>query len=268
MLPRRLWAEMTTEEFRAGDTARWIAVLPIAAVEQHGPHLPVAVDTAISEGNVAAVIERLPPHLPATFLPTVWMGKSDEHLSFPGTITLSAETQIRMLTEIGDSIARAGIKKLVIANAHGGNVAAMDIVARSLRVRHGMLAVQLSWHRLGAPDGLFDPDEVRHGIHGGEVETSQMLHLRPDLVQMDKAANFVSAAVQMEAAYRHLRATGPVGFGWMSEDLSAAGAIGNAAAASADKGARATAFTADAFVALLEDIDRFPIDKLGTGEAV
>lgn len=268
MLPRRLWAEMTTEEFRAADTARWIAVLPIAAIEQHGPHLPVAVDTAISEGNVGAVIARLPDDLAVTFLPTVWMGKSNEHVSFPGTITLGAETQIRMLTEIGDSIARAGVRKLVIANAHGGNVAAMDIVARDLRVRHGMLVVQLSWHRLGVPDGLFDPEEVRHGIHGGEIETSQMLHFRPDLVRMDKAGNFVSAAVAMEGAYRHLRATGPVGFGWMSEDLSPAGAIGNAAAASADKGERATAFTADAFIALLADIERFPMDKLGTGEAV
>ncbi|MBN8944461.1 MAG: creatininase family protein [Rhizobiales bacterium] len=268
MLPRQLWAEMTTAEFRSADTARWIAVLPIAAVEQHGPHLPVLVDTAIAEGNIEAVRRILPAALPVTFLPTVWMGKSNEHINFPGTITLSAETQIRMLTEIGESIARAGVKKLVIANSHGGNVAAMDIVARDLRARHGMLAVQVSWHRLGAPDGLFPAGEIQHGIHGGEIETSQMLHFRPDLVQMDKARDFVSAAVAMEQSYSHLRAISPVGFGWMSEDLSTAGAIGNAAAASAESGRLATAFTAEAFIALLADVDRFPLDKLGTGTTV
>ncbi|MFX5464721.1 creatininase family protein, partial [Acinetobacter baumannii] len=86
-----------------------------------------------------------------------------------------------------ESVLRAGVKKLVFANSHGGNVAAMDIVARDLRVRHGMLAVQVSWHRLGAPEGLFSAEETQHGIHAGEVETSQMLHFRPDLVQMDEA---------------------------------------------------------------------------------
>lgn len=264
MLPRQLWAEMTTEEFRTSDTSSWIAVLPIAAIEQHGPHLALAVDTVIAEGNVQAVRDILPKGLPATFLPAVWMGKSDEHIAFPGTITLSAETQIRLLGEIGDSIARAGVRKLVIANSHGGNAAAMDIVARDLRRRHGMLAVQCSWHRLGSPPGLFPEAEHVHGIHGGEIETAQMLHLRRDLVHLAKARNFGSAAAVMEQRYRHLSATRQVPFGWMSEDLSASGAMGNAAVATPASGRQQTEFTARAFVELLEDVHAFPVDLLGT----
>lgn len=265
MLPRQLWAEMTTEEFRAGDTASWIAVLPVAAIEQHGPHLALAVDTVIAEGNVQAVRDILPKDLPATFLPTVWMGLSTEHRGFPGTLTVSAETQLRLLTDLGDSVARAGVRKLVIANSHGGNVAAMDMVARDLRVRHAMLVVTCSWHRLGSPAGLFAEPERHHGIHGGEMETAQMLHLRRDLVHMARARDFGSAAIGMEGAYRHLRATGPVGFGWASEDLSVSGAIGNAAAATPAAGRELTEFTARAFVDLLRDVQRFPLDRLGTG---
>lgn len=264
MLPRQLWGDMTTEEFRSAETGSWIAVLPIAAVEQHGPHLAVSVDTVIAEGNVQAVRDILPKGLPATFLPTVWMGKSDEHIAFPGTITISAETQIRLLTEIGDSIARAGLRKLVIANSHGGNLAAMDIVARDLRRRHAMLVVQCSWHRLGSPEGLFPEAEHVHGIHGGAIETSQMLHFRRDLVHMAKARDFVSAAALMEQRYRHLRATQRISFGWMSEDLSTAGAMGNAAAATPASGREQTEFTARAFVELLQDVHAFPVEHLGT----
>lgn len=268
MLPKIFWADMTTAEFAGADTSNWIVVLPIAATEQHGPHLPVAVDTVIAEGNLAAVRAALPEDLPVTFLPVLWVGKSNEHVSFPGTITLSAETLIRVITEIGESVARAGVKKFVIANSHGGNVSVMDIVARDLRVRHSMFAVHLSWHRLGYPAGLFSDAERAHGIHAGEIETSQLLHFRPDLVAIDKALNFVSAAVAMEREYAQLRATQPVGFGWMSEDLSIAGAIGDASKASAEKGSAVTTFTARAFVDLLRDVHRFPLEKLGTGEAV
>jgi creatinine amidohydrolase len=265
MLPRQLWAEMTTEEFRSSDTAGWIAVLPIAAVEQHGPHLAVGVDTVIAEGNVQAARDILPKGLPVTFLPTVWMGKSNEHIAFPGTVTISAETQIRLLTEIGESVSRAGVRKLVIANSHGGNVPVMDIVARSLRVQHRMLVVQCSWHRLGSPDGLFSETEAAHGIHGGEIETAQMLHFRRDLVHMAKARDFTSAAIVMEQRYKQLRATQRIAFGWASEDLSPSGAIGNAAAATPAAGREQTAFTAKAFVELLEDVHAFPVDRLGSG---
>src|SRR4051794_29776220 len=120
-LPRRQWFEMTTEDFRQADTSAWIAVLPIAAIEQHGPHLPVGVDAMIMQGYLDRVVPLVPEDIPATFLPIQAVGKSNEHLAFPGTITVSAETAIRSWIEIGESVHRAGINKLLMVNSHGGN---------------------------------------------------------------------------------------------------------------------------------------------------
>ncbi len=256
---------MTWEDFRAGDVSRWIAVLPIAAVEQHGPHLPVGVDGHIAEGYLARVMKLLPASLPVTFLPLQWIGKSDEHLSYPGTLTISPETAIRAWTEIGESVHRAGVKKLVIVNSHGGNSPVMDFVARNLRVKHGMFAVSASWSRFGYPDGLFTDMERAHGIHGGDIETSLMLSFRPDVVTMDKAADFVPVSVAMEKEFAKLRSERPAGFGWMTQDLNPAGALGNAKAASRDKGEKAAGFGAKAFVELLEDVEKFDLKRLKAG---
>jgi creatinine amidohydrolase len=152
---------------------------------------------------------------------------------------------------------RAGCRKLVFVNSHGGNVAVMDIVARDLRVRLDMLCVTAAWHRLGYPDGLYGADEMRHGIHAGDVETSLMLAFRPDTVRMDKAEAFVPRAAAMERDLTHLRAIQPVGFGWMAQDLHPKGAMGDASAATAEKGAASADFGAAAFVELLRDVDRF-----------
>ena len=202
--PRRLWQEMTTEDFRALDLGRVIAILPVAAIEQHGPHLPVEVDARINAGVLARALELLPPEVPATVLPAMPIGKSNEHTAFPGTLSLSAETLIRLWTEIGESVARAGVKKLVIFNSHGGQPQVADIVARDLRVRLGMFVVTASSYALGKPPGLFPEAELKHGIHGGTVETSLMLHLRPDLVRMDKAKNFAPLSIAMERDYELL----------------------------------------------------------------
>src|SRR5918994_4910443 len=168
-MPARFWLDLTTEDFRTRDMARTIAVLPVAAVEQHGPHLPVGVDTYINEGYLDRAIGQVPEDLDVLVLPVQAVGKSNEHLAFPGTLTLSAETLIRAWTEIGESVHRAGCRKLVFVNSHGGNVPVIDIVARELRVRHGMLAVVTAWHRLGFSDGRLSPDELRHGIPRGHA---------------------------------------------------------------------------------------------------
>lgn len=259
-MPARHWLALTTEDFRTRDMTRTIAVLPVAAIEQHGPHLPVAVDTAIAEGYLARVMPAVPEDLDVLVLPVQAIGKSNEHLAFPGTLTLTAETAIRAWTEIGESVHRAGCRKLVIVNSHGGNVAVIDIVARDLRVKLGMVAVTCAWHRLGYPDGMFNADEMVHGIHGGEIETSLMLAFRPDLVRMDKAQDFVPRTVAMTHDFSHLRAIQPAGFGWMAQDLHPAGAMGNAAAASAEKGERAAAHGVAAFIELLRDVDRFTLE--------
>lgn len=258
-MPARSWLDLTTEDFRSRDMSRAIAVLPIAAVEQHGPHLPVGVDTFINEGYLARMMELVPDELDVLVLPVQAVGKSNEHLAFPGTITLSAETAIRAWTEIGESVRRAGCRKLVFANSHGGNVAVVDIVARELRVRLGLLAVNAAWHRLGYPTGLYDEVEARHGIHGGDAETSLMLALRGETVRMARAQNFVPQTVDMERRFRHLGATQPIGFGWMSQDLHEAGAMGDAAKATRDKGDATLEHGARAFVELLRDVDRFAL---------
>jgi creatinine amidohydrolase len=262
---KRLWQEMTTEEIAALDAARVIAILPVAAIEQHGPHLPLEVDARINAGVLARTVELLPATLPVTVLPAMPVGKSNEHTAFPGTLTLSAETLIRLWTEIGDSIARAGVRKMVIFNTHGGQPQIADIVARDLRVRHAMFVVTASCGALGKPAGLFPEAELRHGIHGGTVETSMMLHLRPDLVQMAKATNFVPLSVTMERDYEILTPEGRVGFGWQTQDLNPLGACGDAASADAERGAQLVEHYARRFVQLLAEIDRFPLSNLKTG---
>ncbi|HUG62190.1 MAG TPA: creatininase family protein [Methylomirabilota bacterium] len=253
---------MTAYDFQEADTATWIAVLPVAAIEQHGPHLPVYTDACIAEGQVRRVIELAPDEIPVTFLPVQAVAKSNEHIASPGTLTLDWDTVTRAWLDIGDSVARAGIRKLVIVTSHGGNVPIMDIVARELRIRHGMLAVATGWARFGQPEGVFPAEEFVYGIHGGDVETSIMLHLRPDLVRMDKAADFRSTQHRMIAEMAQLRVHGPVQFGWVAQDLNPAGAAGNAAAATAEKGRLSLDHAARGFVDLLGDVHRFDMGAL------
>jgi creatinine amidohydrolase len=267
ILPRRQWMEMTWQEIAevGTATARWIAVLPLAAVEQHGPHLPLGVDTFIADAYAARVQEILPDDLPATFLPVQRIGVSIEHVAYPGTITLSAPTAIGAWSEIAESLARAGVRKLVFVTSHGGNVAAMELVARDLRSRLGMLAVTTAWHRFGYPEGTFSDQERRHGIHAGVIETSIMLAAKPQTVRMDKAPDAAPATLQMAREFTWLGATRPAGFAWMTQDLHASGALGEATAASTAKGEAAIAHGAEAFVALLRDIDRFDLARLRDG---
>lgn len=257
---RRDWLDMTTEDF--SDSAGWIAVLPVAAIEQHGPHLPVGVDALIAKAYLERVRALLPADLPAIFLPVLEIGTSDEHRAFPGTLTLSAATATRVLFEIGESVHRAGVTRLVIANSHGGNVSIINTAALDLRVRLGMLAVTCSWSRFGYPDGLFDAQELAHGIHGGAIETSIMLAAYPQLVRIDRIADFPSCAIAMESRFRWLRPDGQVGFGWMTQDLHSSGAVGDARGASAAKGEAVLMHGAREFVRLLDDVKRFELASL------
>lgn len=254
--PRRFWADMTTAEFARLPAHRVIAVLPVAAIEQHGPHLDVSVDATLNAGILGRALDLMPDSLPVTLLPPQMIGKSDEHARFPGTLTLSAETLIRLWTEIGDSVARAGVRKLVIFNSHGGQPQIADIVAGGLRARHGMLAVMCNWWRLCDLSDLFDAEEIAHGIHGGAIETSMMLHLAPARVRPDRIADFPSSSAEMARRFRWLRPHGAVGFGWQTQDLNPDGACGDARAGDADKGRIIVERAARAFAELCEEIDR------------
>jgi creatinine amidohydrolase len=265
MAADRNWTDLTWPDFQARDMSRVIAILPLAAVEQHGPHLPTGVDAAIMDGYLARVMERLPDDLPALFLPVQRVGVSIEHEAFPGTLSLSFETAARAWIEIGASVRRTGCRKLVLLNSHGGNVAVMEAVARELRARHRMFVVCASWHRFGYPDGLFSEAERAHGIHGGDIETSLMMAFAPQSVRADEIADFPSAGARMENEFAWLGAVRPIGFGWMSQDLSESGAMGDASAATPHKGEAAADYGATAFVELLRDVEAFDLDRLGDG---
>ncbi len=262
MLPRRFWHEMTTVDFEDPARKNWIAVLPVAAIEQHGPHLPLVTDTAIAEGQVRRVVDLLPDELPVTFLPVQSVGKSDEHISSPGTLTLAWDTVTRCWLEIGESVARAGIRKMVLINSHGGNVPVLDIVARELRIRHGMFVTATNWLRFGQPEGLFPEEEFTYGIHGGDIETSLMLHLRPDLVRMELAGDFTSEQQKYLQEFKHLRGHGKAQYGWKAQDLNPTGALGNAANATSEKGRRSLDHAARGFIELLEDVNAFDLHRL------
>jgi creatinine amidohydrolase len=266
-LPRPFWKDMTTLDFSASDTSGWIALLPVCAIEQHGPHLPVATDTTINEGNVAAMLTKLPAGLPVTVLPTQAIGKSNEHIHSPGTLTLSYETLARVIIEIGESVHRAGVRKLVLANSHGGNIAVLDIVARELRVRHDMLVVVASWSRLGQPQGIFSEWEQAYGIHGGDMETSVMLALTPDVVKMDKAEKFHSLQERLAQGHKHLRAHGTAAFGWIAQDLGPHGTVGDASIATVEKGLKTIEVVTDKMIELLQDVHAFDLGLLYTPKA-
>lgn len=262
-LPRPYWQDMTTEDFSAPGVDTWIAILPIAAIEQHGPHLPTGTDRFINEGHIARAVELLAEtELPATFLPILAVGKSNEHISSPGTLTLTWETLAKVMLEIGASVNRAGIRKLVIVNSHGGNAALIEMIVRELRVAHDMLAVQTAWSRFPHVPGLYGDQEARFGIHGGEYETSVMLALRPDTVKMAQAENFRSTQESFVEEFKHLRAHGGHPFGWKAQDLNPKGAVGDATLASAEKGRQSLDNAARQFLALLDDVARFDPARL------
>jgi creatinine amidohydrolase len=266
-LPRTRWGDMTTVEFAQlpQDT---VAVLPVAAIEQHGPHLPVFVDACINQAVVDRAIELLPSDLPVTVLPMQMIGKSNEHLAFPGTLSLSAETTIRLWTEIGESVARAGIRKFVLLNSHGGQPDLARIVVRDLRVRHSILAVAINTYDLGIPPGAFPAAELHHGIHAGSYETSILLAVRPDLVSMDQAADFVPISVQLERDYLYLGPESVARFGWQSQDLHPSGACGNAKDADERRGRDCIELHAQNLIAVLREVHRFPMTQLKMGNEI
>ncbi len=250
------WSDFSAPDFAGVDPMLTVAMLPIAAIEQHGPHLPVGTDAILNLSCLDQLARELPPSFDLRILPIQQVGKSNEHLWAAGTVTHDAPTLIAAWTDLGMSVARAGIRKLVMINSHGGNEEVMGIVARELRVRADMLVVKTGWTRFPPADGLVTERERRHGIHGGDIETSLMLHFRPDLVDMARAADFVSRAAEDEDDFVHLRPTGTHAYAWIASDLNPAGAVGNAAAASSEKGRILAERQVAGMIELLHEIRR------------
>jgi creatinine amidohydrolase len=265
----RFWSNLSTADFHALDRTRTIAVLPVAATEQHGPHLPLSVDADIANGVVAAALPHLPDELPALFLPTQVVGFSPEHARFAGTLTLKAETVLRLWTEIGESVSASGVNKLVLFNAHGGQVGLMDVVARDLRARLGMLVYSVNWFNLPLQDAngedvnaLFSAEEHRFGIHAGDIETSLMLALAPERVRLQQAEYFRSTSQDRAERFPVLGNGRSAKLGWQIQDYNANGAVGNAAAATAKKGRAVLDAAGRALAHLLVEIDQLPPDTL------
>jgi creatinine amidohydrolase len=263
----RFWAQLKAPDFAALDPAATVAVLPLGATEQHGPHLPLGVDSTLVDGIVAAALPLLPAALPVLFLPTQAVGLSPEHARFPGTLTLSSETLIRLWREIGAGVAQAGVRKLLLFNAHGGHTGAMEIAARELRASHGLIVYSASWFNLplGEAGAQFSAEEHRFGVHAGEIETSMMLALAPDQVDMNAARDFGSTSRQRAADYPLLGNGRSARLGWAMEDYNPEGAAGNAAAASAAKGRALVDEAARQLAALLAELSRLPLSTAYTG---
>jgi creatinine amidohydrolase len=246
-----------------------VAVLPVAAIEQHGPHLPLSVDTDLLEGILEAAGPCVREGMPAYLLPTQAVGLSPEHERFAGTLTLRPETLMHLWCDLGASVARAGVRKLLIFNSHGGHAGIMDVVGRELRARHDMVVFGASWFNLPMLDDQQNdlnhqiaPQEHRFGIHAGQVETSMMLALKPATVRLDQLRHFPSTSQDRAERFPILGNGRSAKLAWQMQDYNPEGAVGNAAAANAKLGAALVRAAGRSLAGLLQEISDLPLDTL------
>jgi creatinine amidohydrolase len=263
--PSRFWADLATTDFASLDAAKTVAVLPVGATEQHGPHLPLRVDQCLVDGILAQALPQLPADASVLVLPTQSVGYSPEHASFAGTLTLPIETVLATWIALGECVARAGVRKLLLFNGHGGQASLLDIVARELRVRCGLIVYGCNWWNLPLGDdvnGLFSADEHRFGVHAGQVETALLLALAPGTVRMAQARDFPSSSRQRAAQYPILGNGRSAKLGWAMQDYSAHGAAGNAAAADPAQGRAVLEAAGRQLALLLQEIAALPLSTL------
>ncbi|MCA1768860.1 MAG: creatininase family protein [Halomonas sp.] len=262
------WQDMTTPELAALPKES-VAVMVLGAIEQHGAHLPLSTDLDIGEGLLAAALTHLPTGFPLVQLPPMAVGASDEHLSFPGTLSLSPELAIATLEAYGDAVARAGFQRLVWLNSHGGNKAVMDLAALRLRRRHGLQVVKVHYTRMPLPEGLSEAtlpaEELRHGLHGGALETALMRHLAPEKVRMEHLASPISRGQVMAAEGQLLGPEGEAAFAWLAEDLHPEGVVGNAHLGTAELGERLVAHYAQRIARILHEIRAMRLERISGG---
>lgn len=258
-MPFLSWDNMTTTDFAGLDLAKAIAVLPVGSIEQHGPHLPLCVDACITAGVLDEMMrQQVPEGLTLLALPLLPVGKANEHSGFAGTLSLSVQTLMGLWTDVAESVFRAGLRKLMILNGHGGQSQVAEIVARDLRVRHNALVVPVNWWSVRPTPTLFPATEYIYGIHGGAEETSVMMHLRPDLVRRDACANFIPRSLQQREIFSALYGHG-VRHAWQAEDLQETGACGDATLADATKGRAIIAEAAQSLLTLLQEMAAFEL---------
>ncbi|MGF1643040.1 MAG: creatininase family protein [Thiotrichales bacterium] len=262
MSPLRDWQDLTTDEFEHVDAERTLALLPVAAIEQHGPHLPLATDALINAGILRRLRATGLRTAKILVLPAQIIGNSLEHTAYPGTLHAPPETLLALWSAIGRSVARSGLRKLVIFNTHGGQQGLVDLVALRLRAEEKLLVVRANYFAFGTPPGLFAVDELAHGLHGGEVETSLMLHLHPEQVRLNALTDFAALPRELAARNRWLGAEQAIGFGWMAQDLHPTGVCGNAAAGDAERGRQLLDYLTEALASLLDETAHLPLSTL------
>ena len=265
-----LWQDLTSSDVSvlvAGDP---VVILPLTAVEQHGPHLPLSTDLVIAEGILSEAFRRLPADYPARVVPAQVVGASSEHLDFPGTLSVPGDLLEKQVAAIGASVARAGVRRILIFNSHGGNRGVMDSAALQLRRSHGLLVVKVYYPRLGVPAKVhLPPIELRHGLHGGALETAMMLHLRPDLVRMESAGPSPSRGEELEKPGEGVPPLlGPestASFAWLAQDLNPSGVVGDPTLAHADMGAHLIAHYGQELARVIQETRAFPLVRLRAG---
>ncbi|MDN2664508.1 creatininase family protein [Psychromonas sp. 14N.309.X.WAT.B.A12] len=227
-LPYLTWPEIDQME----DKENVVIVLPVGAIEQHGPHLPCSVDATVSAGVVGHALALLPQDIPAYGIPTITYGKSDEHLHFPGTLTLTGELLLHTVQELGESLYRSGFRKLLMVNAHGGQPQPLEMAARELRLRHGdfMVIARDVWS-LPHNDDFISEKEKQLSMHAGHGETAIMMALLPDSVHMER-----SEAHYPEPFPCPTLTNGRPAAAWASIDFGPSGVIGDPSAATLEQG--------------------------------
>ena len=261
--PIRYWHALTTVEAASLAERDPVIVLPVAAIEQHGPHLPLSTDLEIGRGLLAEAFRQLPPEVPAWVLPPHAVGASGEHRRFAGTISLTPELLIECLVQTGAAVGAAGVRRLVVSNSHGGNVSAIDIAARRLREEHRLLVVKTSYFDGPRPDDAgFPEEEWRYGLHGGAVETAMMRHLRPDLVRLEAIDRFPSLDGRLRGTLRRLSAEGTASFAWLAADLNPQGVVGDARLGSPEVGAQLVKHYGRLLADAIRDARAFPLASL------
>ncbi len=259
------WESMTGPE--VADLVRRdpVVVLPLAAVEQHGPHLPLSTDLDIGRGLLTRAASRLPAGFPVRALPALAIGASTEHVQagLAGTLALDSDQLADCIVRIGAGLADAGVRRLVLSNSHGGNRHAMETAGLRLRREHRLLVVKATYFAFERPANVDLPEvEWRHGLHGGAVETAMMLHLHPDRVRRRHVTRFASLGETLEAAGARILPEGPAAFAWLAADINRAGAAGDARLGTSEMGRRLLEHYGDTLAAIIDDARSFPIEKL------
>ena len=254
----RYLTHLTSPEIAALDKHEGVVILPIGAVEQHGAHLPVLTDTLIATNTLDATLAVLPDDVKAWALPPMNYGKSNEHINYSGTITLSATTLIAVLHDIGASVARSGFRRLAFLNGHGGNMPVLNMVARDIRVATGLMCFNIHGFQHGALPFEMSEKEMTYGIHGGERETSLILATNPDLVKMEHAA---TTYPDFPVTDTPLFFFGSVNAAWLADDWSDTGIYGDATLGTAEKGEALLASSVENLVKLFTVLSTFEVAR-------